>query len=88
MAAGFAIAFIISHSMRKSKASLDTLGGKRRGLLMPGFLSIFLEPVTTHKYWREHVFLYHECQARLLSVGVALVLLVCVSMLGNIKSFS
>lgn len=45
---------------------------------MPGVLSIFLEPMTTHKYWRDSVFLY---QARLLSVGVALVLLayVCVN---------
>lgn len=48
---------------------------------MPGVLSIFLEPMTTHKYWRDRVFLYHKCQARLLSVGVALVLLayVCVN---------
>ena len=73
--AGFDTAIIISHPMRKSKVSLYTLGGERRGLLMSGFLSIFLEPVTTHIYWREHVFLYHKCQARLLSVGVVLVLL-------------
>lgn len=48
---------------------------------MPGFLSVFLEPVTSHKYWREHVFLYQARLGTHLYQGVALVLLayVCVN---------